>query len=74
MSKSFHPLYNLILFVIFCFTDVLKSSSKKFTDALVSFITYKKVSSFEDRSSSFYFECQTRARRGISLFSRLGMN
>ena len=45
MNKSFHQLYNLILFVIFRFADVLKSSSKKFTVAFISFITYKKVSS-----------------------------
>ena len=60
MSKSFHPLYDLILFAIFCFIDVVKSSSKKFTVVFVALIIYKKASSFENYSLSFCFECKAR--------------
>ena len=36
MSKPFHPLYDFILFTIFYFSDVLKSSSKKFNTIYIA--------------------------------------
>ena len=56
MSKPFHPLYDFILFTIFCFTDVLKSSSKKFN---TTYVALERIQGHD--------RCQSRARRDISL-------